>query len=273
MSRLVCLYRPSSMERDELEAASAHFEMVERRTQCREGDLVVGRYSVLPWYNELYYDLADTGAKLIQTPAQHHWIADMDWAFDGVLDELTFPTWRGCAETPREEAPFVLKGRTNSKKQNWSELMYAENWERAVQVESLLMRDGLIGEQGIVIRKFVPLVTYFNAIGGMPITKEFRIFVCNRKIISKGYYWEAFNEDLIFYGHQAPSIDEVPISFVEEVIERIANYGPDPMFYVIDIGEDQDGRWWVIELNDGQMSGLSANDPKVLYKGLAEQFK
>ena len=272
MSRLVCLYRQCQIETDELNAAAQHFTCLDRRGLCQKDDLVVGRYSVLPWYTELYKDLEDTGAKLIQTPAMHNWIADMDWAFDGSLDELTFPTWLGCHEAPKNEAPFVLKGKTNSKKQNWSELMYAETWDEAVQIESLLMRDGLLGEQGIVVRKFVPLVTYFNAIGGMPITKEFRVFIFNRHILSIGYYWHAFEEDLKIHGYEVPLARDIPTSFVEEIIQRVYAYGRDPMFYVVDIGEDINGRWWVIELNDGQMSGLSANDPEVLYKKLSEQM-
>ena len=269
-NRLVCLYRSVLMEKDELLSAQKYFICLERRTNCQKGDLVVGRYSVLPWYNELYLDLKDSGAELLQTPHMHHWIADMDWAFDGCLDELTFPTWIGCEKTPKEAAPFVLKGKTNSKKQNWSELMYAETWDDAVRKESILMRDGLIGEQGVVIRKYTPLITYFNAIGGMPITKEFRIFIFNRKILSIGYYWHAFSEDLEFHGYEVPSIEEVPIDFVNGVIERIAVYGQNPLFYVMDVGEGQDGRWWVIELNDGQQSGLSACNPDELYANLAE---
>jgi hypothetical protein len=36
----------------------------------------------------------------------------------------------------------------------------------------------------------------------------------------------------------------------------------------MDIAKTQSGEWIVIELNDGQMSGLSENDPNVLYKNL-----
>jgi hypothetical protein len=41
-------------------------------------------------------------------------------------------------------------------------------------------------------------------------------------------------------------------------------------FYVADVAQDQNGKWWLVEINDGQMSGLSGNDPYVLYSRLFE---
>jgi hypothetical protein len=41
-----------------------------------------------------------------------------------------------------------------------------------------------------------------------------------------------------------------------------------PRFYTIDIAKDSIGNWIVIELNDGQMSGLSEVDMEMFYKGL-----
>jgi hypothetical protein len=273
MSNLVCLYRAASMPEEELVAAKKHFRCIENRSKVRKGDLVVGRYSVLPWYNELYQDIQNEGGQLINEPRQHHWIADMDWAFDGTLDEITFPTWRSMVEVPRDQGPFVLKGKTNSKKQQWATHMFARNWDEAQEVESKLMQDGLIGDQGVVIRKFVPLVTYFEAIGGMPITKEFRVFVYKNRVLSIGYYWHAFEGDFAFHVATVPSDTEVPEGFLSEVLYRIDKFGPAPSFYVVDVAQAQDGRWWVVELNDAQMSGLSANDPETLYRNLAEAMQ
>lgn len=37
---------------------------------------------------------------------------------------------------------------------------------------------------------------------------------------------------------------------------------------MIDVAQTESGDWIVIELNDGQMSGLSENNPEILYKNL-----
>ena len=36
------------------------------------------------------------------------------------------------------------------------------------------------------------------------------------------------------------------------------------------VARDTDGRWWVVELNDGQRSGMSANDPTRVWTRLVE---
>jgi hypothetical protein len=60
------------------------------------------------------------------------------------------------------------------------------------------------------------------------------------------------------------------VELIQEVIRRV---GSKATFYVVDTAFKQDdGSPIVIELNDGQMSGLSANDPKVLYRSLKESL-
>ena len=83
-------------------------------------------------------------------------------------------------------------------------------------------------------------------------------------MISGGFYWSNFVEDL---AGEDLSPDNVPQEFLERVTSRIGHKIP---FYVVDIARKADGGWVVIELNDGQMSGLSENDPRVLYKNLRE---
>jgi hypothetical protein len=57
----------------------------------------------------------------------------------------------------------------------------------------------------------------------------------------------------------------VPQEFIQKVIDRVKDK---VNFFVMDIAKTQSGDWIVVELNDGQMSGLSENDPNVLYKNL-----
>ena len=268
---LVLLYRASLMEDGELEAAQkAGFLCLSQRSQVPPGALVVGRYSVLPFYRDLEVDLVTFGSTLINTHKEHEWIANMDWAFEPGISELTFPTWTDLSSVPPGEAPFILKGRTNSKKQRWSSMMFSKNWADAIVVQARLMDDGLIGDQGIVIRKYVPLHTYFESIGGLPITKEFRAFILDGKLLSVAYYWNAFVDDFPFHNKTPPSIDEVDLGFLQDVIDRVGNGA---RFYVADIAQDQTGKWWLVELNDGQQSGLSGNDPVVLYQRLYQELK
>jgi hypothetical protein len=64
---------------------------------------------------------------------------------------------------------------------------------------------------------------------------------------------------------QERTIAEEALSFADEVA-RIASRHV--RFFVLDIAEMEHGGWTLIEINDGQTSGLSENDPHELYGNL-----
>lgn len=260
MSRHIVLYRGLDFEQEELEHAQKHFVCTDRRPTIRFGDIVIGRYSVYPFYSDQEKDLEYIGAGFINSYYQHRYIADLqNYVYD--LKELTPRTWDNLESLP-ETGPFILKGETNSRKSNWKRDMFAEDKKAAIEVYSRLSDDSLIGYQKIYIRQYVPLVTYTTGIGGMPVTKEFRFFVAYGEVISGAYYWQTHVDEL----SEVPSPDEVPKEFLREVIKRVNNQSN---FYTIDVAQAVSGEWIVIELNDGQMAGLSCNKAEVLYKNLA----
>jgi hypothetical protein len=148
--------------------------------------------------------------------------------------------------------------------------MYAENRRVACDVYARLCEDGLISQQQIYIRKYVPLVTYFPDVVGLPVTNEFRFFVHDGEILCGGYYWSSHVDTLRERGIEPPKVEEVPRAFLERVTSKI---GKKVRFYALDVAKTISGDWIVIELNDGQMSGLSMNDPNELYGRLAARTK
>jgi len=228
-------------------------------------DLVVMRYSALPFYLEQQEDINSIGAHIINTFSQHSYVADLqNWYAD--LKDITPETWFQPDKTPKDAGPFVLKGKTNSMKFLWKTHMFAKDWDDMVKVYCRLQDDTYIGQQDIYIRKYIPLHTYFVGINDLAITKEFRFFICNKTVISGGFYWSNSIEDVEEMGFK-PDINEVPKEFLQQVIELV---GDNIKFYVVDVAQTAEGEWIVIELNDGQMSGLSENNPDELYKNLYE---
>lgn len=269
--RHVVLYRRcNNLKDDDLEVEAlqaAGFVLLHRRTEVQKDDLVVARYSCLPMYNEYAADMEYVGATLLNNAAQHDYVADLNnWVMD--LKELTPETWRRLEDLP-EEGPFVLKGGTNSRKGQWKTHMFAEDKKTAIEVYSRLSDDSLIGRQPIYIRKFVPLYTYYHDIVGMPVTKEFRFFVCDQQVLCGAYYWSSHVEEL----STPPSITEVPNQFMQEAIKRISSNPNAPRAYGIDVGLKEDGTPIVVELNDLQMSGLSENSPFLFYRNLKRQLE
>lgn len=135
-----------------------------------------------------------------------------------------------------------------------------------------LQDDGLLGMQKHVIRRFQPLITYGHGPHGVPITKEYRAFCLGNQILEIGYYWhnytdvvaEALNveEDFLNFAHLKPH------SFVQTIANRVGELRGPRMFYVLDVAQDPSGKWWLVEVNSGEMSGLACCRPDVLYKNL-----
>jgi hypothetical protein len=255
----VILMRPSLSEEEEMKIAGEYFPVYRLRSQIPYNSLVIGRYSVLPYYRELEEDLETKGCSLINSYYEHRWIADLrEWYTD--LEGLTPKTWFSLESIP-QEGPFVLKGSTNSRKFEWNTHMFARNKREAVEVYRRLSQDGMIGEQGIYIREYVPLRHLADGFNGLPISEEYRFFILDGEVISGAFYWSSHVDDL----QEKFSPDRVPQSFLKQVIKRIRNRA---RFLVLDVGITATGAPIVIEINDGQMSGPSENDLHQLYERL-----
>lgn len=251
------------MEENELKAAKKYFHCVDLITDIPDNSFVVGRFSLYPFYYDQVRELKNKNCKLINEHWQYEYIADLkNYVSD--LEDMTPKTWDKLDALP-EGRSFVLKGETNSRKNLWLTSMFAENKEKAKEIYFKLLDDSLIGAQKIYIREYIPLYTYMKGINGMPVTKEFRLFVAYGKVISSAYYWQNYIDDI----DENPNPNDIPKEFIQKVIDRV---GFNSNFFVIDIGLTKSGEWIVIELNEGQFSGLSCNEPENLYKNLSQEI-
>jgi hypothetical protein len=212
---------------------------------------------VLPFYKEVEKEVQHKGSRLINTYQQHTNIADITkWD----LGELTPKTWTNWSNLP--QGSYVLKGKTNSKKFSWNTCMFAKTREDIPIIARRLYDDTFISEQGIVVREYVPLKTLCIGINDLPIANEFRTFWYKDQMIAKGFYWASHAE----YEKDSEWTDEaykVALKAAKMLCDRLN-------FYVIDVAQKVDGSWIVMEINDGQMSGLSMINPEEFYRRLAE---
>ena len=257
------LYRlsPGLMDEAELTAAKKHFVTYKSRMSALGGDLVIGRYSVLPFYQELENDLGVVGAKLVNTYREHRYVADLQ-NYVADLGDMTFQTWNfRDIHTLPDDIAFELKGETNSKKGKWPTHMFAKDKRAAVEVFTKLQDDSLLASQEIYVRQYIPLKKLAEGIGGQPIAMEFRFFVLYGQVVSGGYYWSSNLDQL----EKVPDASVVPHSFLQKAIDRVKDK---VAFFTLDVAQTESGDWLVVELNDGQMSGLSENDPNILYRNM-----
>lgn len=256
MTPTVLFRQTDEFDTDELEAIGRHFPVYTSRAQVPRDGLVIPRYCALPFGKELETDVTVLGSRLINSFRQHCYAAELRrWYPD--FEDLTPQTWFRLEDAGRgHDGPYVLKGSTNSKKFSWETHMFAPTFRDAGEVYGRLLEDGLISTQEIVVRKYVPLRNHGLMPTGLPISHEFRCFFFKERLISKAFYWSHEVVD--------PE-DNVPQAFLEEVAKR---GGSNIDFWVADVAQTEQGDWLVVELNDGCMSGLSRNDPDVLFGNL-----
>lgn len=257
--RPIVLFRTALSSEDELRSARRFFEVVHNRADILPGALIIPRYSALPFFNELDYDCRARGAKLINSPAQFNWIANFDYYEE--LKRFTPTTWTDHDFYTAPDGRFVVKGRTNSRKHQWNKLCFADSKKRALEIASELANDPLIGPQGIIYRRFVPLKTFeIDPIYGCPISNEWRLFYYKDRLLASGYYWSNAEDTslgvLTDEGLQ-----------LADAIAKIASQHNN--FFAMDIAETEAGGWTLIELNSGEMAGVSCVSSDLLYSALS----
>lgn len=253
----VILFRPefNGEVQSEMEIARQHMPLTESRVGIKD-KLVIGRYSVLPYYAELDRDLRAQGSRLANTVRAHQWIAGFHWY--ETLRGLTPHTWFDLASVPKQGTALVIKGHTNSRKFEWKQKMFAPTYADALRITTELGQDGLIGPQGLVYRQFIPLRVLEVGLNDLPFSNEWRFFFWGDRLLAHGFYWTA-TEKRVPFDHHAMDLAML-------AARKVADYA---QFFVIDVAETADGQWVVIEVNDGQMSGLSDVNPQDLYRNLS----
>jgi len=255
------LFREDADNRDEYLIAQKYQKLTVSRSNVPPDSLVIGRYSVLPYYKELDRDLGMNGSRLINSYSEHCWIADLQQWYP-YFEDITPKTWFSLQEAMKQQGPFVVKGETNSKKFEWLTHMYAADTTALIDVYRRCSEDSLVGSQSIYVRQYVPLKQLAMGLRGLPISNEHRTFFLDGKPIASGFYWSSHVDEL------ASSPVPPPASFLEEIGSRLK-----ARFVVADVAETAAGDWILIEINEGQMSGLSEIDADQLYSALAAEFK
>lgn len=257
MQKPVLLVRAEFVTKYELRFAEEHFPVVYNRSACRNR-LVIGRYSVLPFYQEVEADLQANGSRLINTTRQHGWIADFEYYQH--LKGCTPETWNDqnihlCSH----RGPFVVKGTMTSKKRQWRGKMFARDKKQAFAIARELREDTWIGDQNVIYRRYIPLRALGTGQNGLPYANEWRFFYYRTQRLSYGYYWSI--SDCVGQAEMTPA----GLGLADRIAAIASRHCS---FFSVDIAETEEGNWILIELNEGQMANLCENDPEEFYRNL-----
>ena len=231
--------------------------VVRRVPQQPEPTLAVYRgWMVTPaQYRVLYEALAARSIRLINDPDQYrhgHYLPENYPVIEGrtprsvwLSDDLGIDRIMG-ALTPFGDAPVVVKDFVKSRKHEWGEACFIPSAADQAAVERVVGRFlELQGDDlnvGLVFREYVE----FEPIGvhprsGMPLTEEYRSFWLDGVPVFWAPYWEE-----AVYG-----VTEPPLDTFAEVATSVRSH-----FFSMDVARRRGGGWMIVELGDGQVSGL-----------------
>lgn len=228
-------------------------------------------------YAELYHALKKKNIELINSPKRYRNCHYLPESYNTIEDYTPRSIWfskEQISESMDEiyeklgsafgTNPVIIKDYVKSHKHEWNEACFIPNASDSEGVRRVVSRFlELQGEdlnEGIVFREFVNLeFLTIHSKSGMPLTKEFRVFFLDGEPLQVFYYWDEGD-----YGDL--HLDLFPFT---EIAKKI-----DSRFFTMDIAKVENGDWLIVELGDGQVSGLpeKANLHK-FYENLKEKLR
>ena len=214
-------------------------------------------------YSSFYESLANKNIHLINSPEEYshtHYLPNSYSLIQDRTPTTVFLPISGQADfaninkllTKFGTSPIMVKDYVKSEKHYWTEACFipdASDKEKVKAVtERFLELRGSSLNKGLVYREFIELEFLTDhSKSGMPLTKEFRLFWLNGEILSSFKYWDEGD-----YQDVVP-----PISEFEGIAKAIKSN-----FFSMDVAKERNGSWTIIELGDGQVSGLPDNADK-----------
>jgi hypothetical protein len=207
-------------------------------------------------YTALYESLLSRGLALVNTPEQYVQCHYLPASYDVIAGHTPETVWLAGAAVHDESeihaalarfgtAPVIVKDFVKSRKHEWLEACFIPSAADVAAVRrvvrTFLERQGGDLAGGLVFRRFVR----FKPIGvhpksGMPLSREFRRFYFHGDLLAQFPYWEAGDDG-----------DAPPADLFADVARSVRS-----RFFTMDLAQQEDGRWLIVELGDGQVAGL-----------------
>lgn len=230
-----------------------------------EGIPAVARIGAFENYPAFYESCLESNIVLVHSPAEH-------------LRCSTLPEWYPLisADTPRSrwystvpdfstieadfELPVFIKGarQTSRHKAAASIVRSRTEYEAAAEI---FRADPILRWQNFVCRELVSLRPVPGGTEGkIPASYEFRTFWWRGELVGAGRYWyeaEAYR--------WTDSERESALKVARRAVAAIGT-----AFLVVDLAQTADGRWIIIECNDGMESGYAGASPFAIWQAISD---
>jgi hypothetical protein len=223
----------------------------------RQPEIVPGvwiGYIPLPSHYEQIYEAAlSRNIRLLNSPEQFRRAEEFDRFYPFIAD-LTAESRCVSGMVECEEAaqqlgyPVFLKGTIQSQKAKGIGSCVAHDPEQLATIATALLGNHRRSLGTIIVRKLLDLRHSRIGPGGFPFGREYRVFVHAGHVVGLGFYWEGEDE----LAALDPTEREQVSGLALEAFRRL-----EVPYLTVDVGQTRQGDWIVIEVGDGQFSGLS----------------
>jgi hypothetical protein len=223
----------------------------------------IARLGAIENYGEFYETLASEGIQLIHTLDEHLKCSELTNWYPLLADITPKSVWFSEPPTISQiendfKFPIFLKG-SRQTSQHKKALSIIDSPQALSEALQLYTQDPILHWQPLVVREYIKLRP---VLGGepdkIPASFEFRTFWWKGKFVGAGQYW--FQAEP--YQWTAKEEQEA-IALAQKAAAKLS-----VPFLVVDIAQQINGEWIVIECNDGQESGYAGLAPFPLWKNI-----
>jgi hypothetical protein len=189
----------------------------------------------------------------VNSPEQHLVAMEFDRAYPALQSltprSLVIRSLDECAGAGKQLGyPVFVKGAVKSYKEvGWAACVAEDEAGLRALAEKLLAREPR-SRGRVIVRELVRFRSIDSDFSGFPIGREYRVFVYGEAVIACGFYWDDYTGAVPL----APVEEKTVRELAKEAARRLA-----VPFLAVDVGQLESGDWIVVEVGDGQFSGLS----------------
>lgn len=226
---------------------------------------VVARIGAIQNYESIYNKLKSIDVQLIHSPEEHKRCSILpEWY--PIIEDLTPKSviYNSLPSSKQVESdlgwPIFVKGERQTS-QHKKSLSIIEGPKQFEELLKYWKNDNILNWQRMVCRQYVDLLKVDDSLfDRIPSSYEFRLFFWKSNLVGVGKYWfEGKDYEL----NKSDQNAAFPLGF--EVAKRL-----DVNFLVVDIAKTIDGKWIVIEVNDGQESGYAGVVPYKMWQNIIQ---
>jgi hypothetical protein len=185
----------------------------------------------------------------------------------GIFDGKKSKSYSAFIKLLEQEAdkigyPLFLRTDETSNKFEWGDSCYVESKEKLYGnllsiLEMIEMSFGL-GFKGVALREFLKLESSFTSHRGMPVAKEFRLFVRNGKLECLHPYWpkqSIIKPSVADWETKLIELRQLTPDDVNTILKELAKFGDSlPEYWSVDFCKTVSGEWYLTDMAIGEDS-------------------